>query len=321
MISSRAKFVLRCLGSLLLIWLVFRRVDWVQLWLLLRSVDLRLAAFAWTLVLPLILLLALRWRLFLHQQAIPVPIRTVTALTWAGQFFNSVLPGSTGGDIVKVYQMCRLYPDRKAAAATSVIVDRLVALAALMALALFGLWNGLPREVLGLASLPSVPPWLVAAVVGFSAAAVYLGWRYLRNGRAREVVLRVLAPLKVALTPNRYLAVGIVLAAMVHLLNFLCFYLFARALDIEITYVQVLLVVPVLLLCVLVPVTVNGHGLREALLIYYFTLLHISVAGQTEAHTPETVVALSALLVGTDLLWSLPGGIFYLAVLRKQPAA
>ena len=288
--------------------------------MLLRSVDLRLAACAWTLVLPLILLLALRWRLFLHQQAIPVPIRTVTALTWAGQFFNSILPGSTGGDIVKIYQMCRLYPERKAAAATSVIVDRLIALVALMALALFGLWNGLPREVMGLTTLPSVPPWLVAAMIGVSALTAFLGWRFLRKGRASEVVLRLLAPLKLALTPNRYLAVGIGLAVMVHLLNFLCFYLFARSLGIEITYGQVLLVVPILLLCVLVPVTVNGHGLREALLIYYFTLLHISVAGQTEAHTPETVVALSALLVGNDLLWSLPGGIFYLAVLRKQPA-
>ncbi len=105
---------------------------------LLQSVDLRLAAAASALVLPLIILLALRWMIFLRQQKISVSFPTVAALTWAGQFFNSVLPGSTGGDVVKIMQICRLVPDRKPEAASSVILDRLTALAALAGLALFG---------------------------------------------------------------------------------------------------------------------------------------------------------------------------------------
>ena len=86
--------------------------------------------FAWAipasaLVALLITLLALRWRIFLRQQGLELPFSTIFSLTWAGQFFNSVLPGSTGGDVVKIYQLCRLAPDRKAAAAATVVVDRL----------------------------------------------------------------------------------------------------------------------------------------------------------------------------------------------------
>lgn len=277
-----------------------------------------MAATASVLVPLYVVLLALRWLVFLRQQSIPTPWATVWAVTWAGQFFNSVLPGTTGGDIFKIYQACRLAPDRKPAAAASVIIDRLVALAALVVLALLGWWNGVPRELGELYSFPYVPPWLLAGLSVALALAVFVGWRSLRRGRPREIVGRLLTPLREALRPSRYLAAGFGLALAVHLLTFLSFYLFARALGIGISYTQVLMIVPVILLMVLLPVTVNGHGLREVLLVYYFARLHLSAAAAPSAGTTDTVVALSALLVANDLLWSIAGGLCYLIVARQN---
>src|SRR3712207_9577460 len=65
-----------------------------------------------------------RWEIFLQQQKLALPFGTTLALTWAGQFFNSCLPGSTGGDLVKIFQLCRFWPQRKAAAASTVVADR-----------------------------------------------------------------------------------------------------------------------------------------------------------------------------------------------------
>ena len=73
------------------------------------------AVAGWALSSLMIVGLAVRWRIFLRQQNIALPFLTIFSLTWAGQFFNSILPGSTGGDVVKIYQLCRLAPDRKAA--------------------------------------------------------------------------------------------------------------------------------------------------------------------------------------------------------------
>ena len=267
-----------------------------------------------------VFLLAVRWRIFLRQQSISVPLFKVWTLTWAGQFFNSVLPGSTGGDVFKIYQACRHAPTRKPASAASVIVDRLVALGALVALALFGLWNGVPGELKGIYSLPSLEAWWIPAFLAVVFVGGALARRLWRTVRIRELLDRLLAPMRLALRPSRSLAVGFVLALAVHLLTFLSFYLFARSLGIGITYTQVLMIVPVVLLLVLLPVTVNGHGLREVLLVFYFSKLHLSAGASPGASTVDTVVALSVLLVTNDLLWSSFGGLLYLATSRSSKA-
>ena len=54
------------------------------------------------------------------------------------------------------------------------------------------------------------------------------------------------------------------LAFAIHLVNFLVTYLLARALGISITPPsKSLLMMPVVLFLVMLPVTINGHGLRK----------------------------------------------------------
>jgi hypothetical protein len=56
-------------------------------------------------------------------------------LTFVGFFMNLVLPGLTGGDLVKAVLIVREHPERRADALVTVIVDRGLGLLALMALA------------------------------------------------------------------------------------------------------------------------------------------------------------------------------------------
>ena len=114
---------------------MLRKLDWHGLGEVLGRLQLGWVALGWASTSLLVVGLAARWRIFLKAQGIDLPFATIFSLTWAGQFFNSVLPGSTGGDVIKIYQLCRLAPDRKAAGAATVVVDRLVALSALMLLA------------------------------------------------------------------------------------------------------------------------------------------------------------------------------------------
>ncbi|HEX8280303.1 MAG TPA: lysylphosphatidylglycerol synthase transmembrane domain-containing protein, partial [Chthoniobacterales bacterium] len=121
---NRIRFIARCVFSLALIVFIARKLNWAQLGSVLARIDWRWAAAGSILTGLLIGALAARWRIFLREQKIELTFGTVLSLTWAGQFFNSVLPGSTGGDVFKIYQLCRLAPDRKAAAAATVVVDR-----------------------------------------------------------------------------------------------------------------------------------------------------------------------------------------------------
>ena len=124
---------------------------------------------------------------------------------------------------------------------------------------------------------------------------------------------------RTSFTLNRNMALAMVLAFAIHFLNFFIVYGFARALGIEITYGQVLLIFPVMLLVTLLPLTINGHGLREVVLIFYFTALHISLRNSPDVGVAEMVVSFSVLFVANDLLLALPGGFWYLAFRRSAP--
>ena len=56
-------------------------------------------------------------------------------LTMIGQFFSAFLLGTTGGDVIKIFYAARAVPQRRAAVAFTVIVDRVIGLVALL---LFG---------------------------------------------------------------------------------------------------------------------------------------------------------------------------------------
>ena len=77
----------------------------------------------------------LRWRLLLEVQGIHLPWPRLFSLLMIGVFFNSFVPGSTGGDMVKIFYLMKETPGRRADAFLSVIVDRMVGLFSLIVLA------------------------------------------------------------------------------------------------------------------------------------------------------------------------------------------
>jgi len=310
--SSRLNFLARMLISLVLIGFVLHKLDWREVGMLLRRTDPRWALAGTSITFALVVLLAVRWRIFLRRQNIPVSYWTVFALTWSGQFFNFILPGSTGGDFVKIFQLCRMAPDRKAAAAVTVIIDRFTALVALVTLAGAALlacpvsW----RDVAGDSRMNGRILLIGGAAFGLVAAgAVAFMARHSETWLPR--VRRVLAAFKTSLAPSPALGVAILLSFCIHFVTFTMAFCFARSLGLAITYPKLLQFFPVLLLLVMMPVTVNGHGLREVLLIFYFGKLGIGLAGPATVRVQDAAVAFSALLVANDLLWSLPGGLCY----------
>jgi len=311
---------MRCSASVVLIAFVMRKVSWSELGLVLGRLDPAWALPAACLVPLGITALAFRWRIFLRQQGIQLPFGTVFSLTWAGQFFNTVLPGSTGGDVVKVYQLCRLAPDRKAAVAATVVVDRFIALVALLCLVVVALAiDPVPLQMIKeyRNSLSSIL-WAVVVAAAAAALSAWILFRYLQSTHWLGRVQRTLAALRNNLVFNANLCAAMGMSFGIHCLGFFMTFLFARSLNINITYFQVLLIFPVVMLLVMLPVTVNGHGLREIILIFYFNHLRIGLAGGASIGVRETVVALSVVCVTNDLLWNLPGGLWYLLRFKQR---
>ena len=83
------------------------------------------------------LLNALRWRLLLQGFSFP----TLTRYTFVGLYYGMVLPGQLAGELAKAYSLGRGRKDAETIAA-SVLVDRVVALLAIIGLGVTGLMFG-----------------------------------------------------------------------------------------------------------------------------------------------------------------------------------
>jgi uncharacterized membrane protein YbhN (UPF0104 family) len=306
---------LRCVLSASLIAFVLRKVSWHELGAIIHQAKAGWILSASALTGLLVIGLAIRWRLFLRDKGIELPFGIIFVLSWAGQFFNAVLPGSTGGDVVKIYQACRLNPDEKAAAAATVLADRLTGLVALLLLAGIGLViNPLPLRILSHETLlPARTIYLLSIGCGFVVVAAWFVFRRARGTLWGGRLRRTLSAAKGSFTFDWRLLAAFCVSLAMHLVTILIPYLFAKALGLSLTGRQALLIVPVVALFVMLPLTINGHGLRELLLIAYFTEMGVTAAGMPLAAVRDTAVAFSLLMVTNDLLWALPGGLLYLA--------
>jgi hypothetical protein len=159
------------------------------------------------------------------------------------------------------------------------------------------------------------------ALVVIGSGAASLIWLVLRRTRFVAPIRRVLTAVRQSFIFNTRLIVALASAFALHMLNFSIVFVFAHSLGLTITYGQILLMMPVVLVLVMIPVTINGHGLREMLFIGYFSVLGITAAGRPDLKMQDIAVALSLLAVANDLLWSLPGGVWYLINFRAPGAS
>jgi uncharacterized protein (TIRG00374 family) len=86
------------------------------------------------LVLPLVhLITSYRWYVLLHAQDIRIGLARTFVLNMVGAFYNSFMPGSTGGDVIKAYYASK-HTTHRTRAVLTVLIDRIIGLLALLVL-------------------------------------------------------------------------------------------------------------------------------------------------------------------------------------------
>ncbi len=119
------------------VWYVFHTLGEngrASLWNNLRSAKPSGLALAFLACLGGMTLGILRWRMLLRVQGILLSGYQVTWITATGSFFNTFLPGGTGGDVMKAWYAAEAAPDRKPQAVLSIVVDRIIGLMGLIIL-------------------------------------------------------------------------------------------------------------------------------------------------------------------------------------------
>jgi uncharacterized membrane protein YbhN (UPF0104 family) len=251
-----------------------------------------------------------RWRVLLHAQHVRVPTRKLSESYWVALFFNNFLPSNIGGDVVRIADTARP-AGSKTLATTVVLVDRVLGLFALLSVGALG--------ALAARSVGIDIPGTVWIEVG-AAAALALCLLLFCAPSVLDLVLRPLRALghpwiadKVAMlqeTLARFrqrpgALVGALAGAVVVQIVIVAFYaLTARSLSIPLPLVMAGVLVPVAMAVQMVPISINGFGVREAVFGFFFVRFGLGV---------EAGVAVSLLGTALVMLFSLGGGALFLA--------
>lgn len=85
------------------------------------------------LVIPIVYLITgYRWYLLLAGLEVPIPLMRALQINLVGAFYNTFMPGSTGGDVLKAYYAAKNAKEHRTRAVLSVIIDRAIGLVALI---------------------------------------------------------------------------------------------------------------------------------------------------------------------------------------------
>jgi uncharacterized protein (TIRG00374 family) len=255
---------------------------------------------------------AYKWYLLLEPVHLVTSYGRAVAFYFIGMFFNIFLPTIVGGDAVKAILLSR-ETGSTGRATMSVFMERNVGLAALLTIATVAAWYAPPVRLLGL----SLAALVVLLLAGYLAANLVLA-----SPRAYKAIDALIAatPLSAmrhravslydGIVPYRkhvgLLATAIALSFLFQAIVIVVVFLNALALGQSFSISALAVFVPLISLAGMVPVTVNGLGVREALYVLLF--------GQLGA-SRDLSVSLALLYLAVTFMASLPGGIVY-ALLR-----
>jgi hypothetical protein len=294
-----------------LLYLLLSRVDLARLWQTARNASIGWLAAALAVYLVMILLSAWRWGLLLGAQQIRLSFRRLTDSFLVATFFNNFLPSNIGGDVVRVTDTARA-AGSKTLAATVVLVDRGIGLLGLVFVAALGA-TGAARASQAFGPVGPSVLWLALATgtasVGFAILSPAGVARLLAPLRAihQEWVGERIGRLTAALTRFReapYALAGCFIGAILVQAVLVGFYAaIARGLAVDVPMAHLAIVVPLSFIVQMLPVSVNGLGVREATFGFYFTQLGLSL---------EAALALSFIGAALIMLFSTTGAVVYL---------
>jgi uncharacterized membrane protein YbhN (UPF0104 family) len=262
---------LRLLVSAALLGWFACKTDWVQIGRAFAHLRVELWLAAVGLYALTQLISSMRWQCLAQPFGFQQPLAAYVRLYFVGTFYNLLLPTSVGGDVVRAWSLDD-GSGRRGAAFLSVLADRLSGLLVLLAMA-------------ALATLLCPVPlraWIPASVWATTGAAI-LGLASVpflaRNLRRLEIVSRLVAGLRLFLDRPRFLLITSVLSLLVQAGNVALVWLVGLAIEAPVPGSYYWIVVPMVTLLTLLPVSLNGMGVREGGLVLF--LLPVGVPETT----------------------------------------
>ena len=301
---------MRFLCAVGLLWWVVQRLRVEEImsfrWL---SVDLRWLLLA--LILGGISLLgwAGRWWWFLWVYGLRARFGELLRLTLFADFFNLYFLGPLGANGVRLFGLKSTFPEQRGAIVGSLLLDYVGGLFGGMALYwAFSLSGALPVSIVTVAD-KAVPLVVVVIVLGFGVIMEPALQRMIARIPGLLRLSTWLSPVYAATFRHPWLFSGFAVSVLSTACAFAAFWAAARAVGALVSLPQMFGLMPAVDLVASLPVSINGLGVRENLIVEW-------LCGQPDCG-PLRALAASLLGFAAIGIWGLIGGIWMLVWRRR----
>lgn len=310
--KGKIQFILKALVSVALIAYLLSRTEYTAIFTSLISAD------------PIYLFLALltlflgklisgyRWQILLLAQKIKIPLKTLIASLFVGQFFNSFLPTTIGGDAIRAYDTA-VESKETAKSVTTVFMDRFIGVLALVTLAILALpiavsvgeevrYYVIPVLVMGLICLVGLVVVLNNSLVIFFADIL----QRVRLPRIADQVRKVYRSIQEMKGNNKVLwsAFGISLLLQINVVLF--HYLISLSLNLDVPLIYFFIIVPIALTILILPFSINGIGLREGIFVLLLAGIGITASDAIAFSLLSFILVLTQAVIG-GIIFALRG--------------
>ena len=254
-----------------------------------------------------------RWWAVMRAIETPLPWFELTKLFWIGGFFSQALPSSVGGDPIRIYMA---YKDGLplSKAINGVMLERVVTIIGLTILVI----AVQPWFVPKLNAETQMLTLTVLAMLGAGTIFGVIVLLYLDRLPEALSKFRIVRGMNALAADSRLLFLrlkGAVLASIFGILTHvnisLCVFFLAMSIGVDVTWLDCMVLMPLVILVTTLPISIAGWGVREGAMVTAFALVGVPSEG---------ALVLSLMLGILGIVMMIPGGGFWL-IRRKAGEA
>lgn len=288
---------------------------------LLKNITAKELAACVLLVLAGIYLSALRWSLLLRGQGFNLSMRKVFKLQLVGLFFNFVVPGGVGGDLVKGYYLVKQNDDRKFLAATSIVMDRLLGLWTIVLLVIA---SGplIGRDIMQNPKLYFTYRGVLVAgtiftimlLIGFSDRFYDSGWIFKKFGNLPygKAVIESYEAVHAYCTKLTIIGKAVLISMLMQLASVMFFYIVGNSMGVNMSVGSYMFLVPLGFVASSLPITPGGIGIGQ---MAFFALFNAYLG--TKSQLGPNSITLYQIIC---FVFGLGGGYIYLTTKQHEPS-
>ena len=307
-ISKKILFSLKIIISFSLLTYLLSKIEWQKSLLTIQN-----ANFLWLTVAVILsmldnMLLTYKWNLLLKVRNKFVSFWRLLAINMIGGFWGLFLPSSLSTDVVRGYYLVKTTSD-KAISVTSIFVDRLFALLALLvfvSVALLFAGDILKDLHLGYYIFCFFVLMGLGLITFNSKRFATLLQNFNKKFKDNRIIKNVIKLRSAVIEYNNYpltLLLSFLLSLLIQLFRVFWYITIAWSFGVHIPMVYYFIFCPLIIVVLMIPVSIGGFGVREGSFVALFTLAGMSL-------DEAVIISFTSSLIAN--IATISGGVVYL---------